>query len=71
MREWLKTSRTEKRLTQEEIAKRLGISESYYCMIEQGERQKKMDITLITGLADALSVSVDFIIQNESANATN
>lgn len=24
-----------------------------------------------TGLADALSVSVDFIIQNESANATN
>lgn len=71
MREWLKTSRTEKRLTQEEIAKRLGISESYYCMIEQGERQKKMDITLITGLADALSVSVDFIIQSESANATN
>src|SRR5699024_12696614 len=45
MREWLKTSRTEKRLTQEEIAKRLGISESYYCMIEQGERQRSEEHT--------------------------
>lgn len=68
MREWLRTSRIEKKLTQEEMSMQLGISESYYCMIERGERQKRMDITLIKGIAAALSVSIDFIIQSESAN---
>jgi transcriptional regulator with XRE-family HTH domain len=46
MREWLKTMRTEQGLTMKDLSKRLGISESYYCAIENGERQKRMDLML-------------------------
>ena len=66
MREWLKTLRTEKGLTMREMGTKLGISESYYCAIENGERQKKMDIVLIAGLSSALNVSVAKIVQYES-----
>lgn len=46
MREWLKTMRTEQGLTMKDLSKKLGISESYYCAIENGERQKRMDLML-------------------------
>ena len=39
MRDWLKNLRIEKKLTMKELASKLGISESYYCAIENGERQ--------------------------------
>ena len=41
MREWLKNSRKEKGITMSELASKLDISESYYCLIENGERQKR------------------------------
>ena len=66
MREWLKTLRTEKGFTMKEMGTKLGISESYYCAIENGERQKKMDIVLIAGISSALNVSVARIVQYES-----
>lgn len=54
MREWLKTLRKDNNLTAAEMADKLGISESYYSLIENGERQKKMDIVLVTRIAEAL-----------------
>lgn len=65
MREWLKDARTKKGLTMKDISSKLGISESYYCAIENGDRQKNMDITLVSGLSLALGISVSRIVKLE------
>jgi len=38
MREWLKSLRTNKNFTMSEVSKQAGISESYYSMIDSGNR---------------------------------
>ena len=65
MRTYLKKLRESKNLTQEEVAQQIGISQNYYCMIENGERQKKMDFPLILKLSKILEVSLEFIAQKE------
>ena len=67
MREWLKTLRENKQLTQQNVADMLGISKQYYQLIEAHERQKKMDITLMTKLSDIFGVSFNEIVQQEKA----
>lgn len=66
MREYLISLRTEKELTQKQIAKKLDISESYYNQIEKGERQKKMDITLLNRLSLALEIPITVLINYEN-----
>ncbi len=63
MREWLRDLRNQKGLTMKNMAEKLGISESYYCAIENGERQKKMDMLLASGLSAILEVPVSRIVQ--------
>ena len=46
MRNYLKELRKTQGFTQHEIADLIGISATYYCMIENGERQQKMDLPL-------------------------
>ena len=41
-----------------EMAKKLNISEGYYCLIENGKRQKRMDVTILTKVASILDVSL-------------
>lgn len=53
-----------------EISSKLGISESYYCAIEKGERQRRMDVTLVAGLSDALNVSMADIVQYEISDVS-
>ena len=65
MREWLKNLRSEKRMTMKDVGAKLGISESYYCAIENGERQKKMDMMVVSGLAAAFEVPVADIVRME------
>ncbi len=65
MREWLKTARESKGLTMKQLGEKLGISESYYCSIENGDRQKKMDIVLVSGLSSALDIPVAEIARIE------
>lgn len=65
MREWLKNARIERGLTMKELGMKLGISESYYCSIEAGTRQKNMDLSLVAALASALGISVADIVQFE------
>lgn len=65
MREWLKNARTEKNLTMKEIGTKLGISESYYCAIENGTRQRKMDYALVAALSAILELPIDTIAQHE------
>nr|DAO04654.1 MAG TPA: helix-turn-helix domain protein [Caudoviricetes sp.] len=67
MREWLKDLREEKQFTQQNVADMLGISKQYYQLIEAHERQKKMDITLMTKLSEIFDVSFNEIIEQEKA----
>lgn len=66
MREYLKQLRESKGYTLQNVAEQLGISKQYYQMIESGERQKKMDITLIRGLSSIFGVSLEKIVDEES-----
>lgn len=65
MRDWLKESRREKGYTMAQMAEKLGITESYYSLIEAGDRQKKMDVILAGKLAEALGISVQQIAEME------
>ncbi len=56
MREWLKQRRTEQHLTGAELAQKVGISESYYFLIESGKRQNPMTVNVIAGFAKALNI---------------
>jgi len=66
MREWLKNLRVEKGFTMKQLGDKLGISESYYCSIENGTRQRKMDVMLISGLSVALNTPISEIVRLES-----
>lgn len=70
MREWLSSLRNEQNLTIQDMAKKLNISAAYYSMIENGKRQQKMDITLISALSTALGISIEKIIEYETAITT-
>ena len=66
MRGYMKEIREISKKRQEDMARKLCISESYYNQIERGERQRKMDIDLIQKLAECLNVSIEYIIEEEN-----
>lgn len=68
MREYLVALRTKQNESQQDVASAVGISRQYYAMIEAGERQKKMDITLLTALSNHFNVPVYHIIEMEQAD---
>ena len=65
MRTWLKNQRIRNKFTQNEISKKLDISQNYYSSIENGERQKDLDLSLVVKLAEILGVSINYIIEEE------
>ena len=65
MREWLKTMRTEQGMTMKDLSRKLGISESYYCAIENGERQKRVDLMLCHQLSVIFGKPVSEISEAE------
>ena len=67
MRTWLKELRISRNMTQKEMAKKLGITEAYYALIENGQRQKKMDVTILAGIAKATGMSVGRVAVKELA----
>ena len=66
MRHYLKMLRQGKGLTQLETAKKLNVSESYYSMLENGERQKDMNLSLAEKLAEVFDVSLSQIVEEEA-----
>lgn len=62
MREWLRDLRNQQGYTMKAVAEKLGISESYYCAIENGERQKRMDMVLASGLSVIFGVPMAEIV---------
>lgn len=66
MRIWLKKLRAKKSLSQKEIGRQLNISESYYNLIENGERQKKMSLSILLRLSQILDTPIQTLIGLES-----
>lgn len=58
----LKDLRSEKRLTQDDIAKHFGIAKTTYASYEQGRREP--DYTLLANLAKFFDVSTDYLLGN-------
>ena len=65
MRDYLKNLRISKDFTQKEVAEGLDISESYYNLIENGERKKELSISFIIKLAGLFNVSITDLINQE------
>lgn len=57
-----------KGISQQNVAEEVGITRQYYQLIEAGERQQKMDITLIAKLSQVFGVPMNQIIDNEIQN---
>lgn len=69
MRKYLVELREKRNESQQSVADALGISRQYYSMIEGGERQKKMDIVLVTAIANHFSIAATEILRQEDALA--
>ena len=67
VREYLIEAREKAGLTQQDVANRIGISRQYYQMVETGERQKRMDLSIAGGLSVVLNIPIAEIVQRESA----
>ena len=65
MRDYLRKLREKKAMTQQQAADSIGITQQYYCMVETGERQQKMDLHLAKKLAKTFSVPIEYILENE------
>ena len=66
MRDWLKSLREQAELTQQQIADKLGITKQYYQMIEAGNRQQNMDLTLCSKLSELFGISLEEIAIKET-----
>ena len=65
MRNYLKSIRNEKKMTQQDVADKLNISHSYYSMIEKGERKQEMSISMLCKLSEVFDVSGSELIEAE------
>ena len=64
----LRERRKELRLTQAEVAAKLGISTSFYANIERGNRFVSLEV--LAGLAKALHVRIGSFFEEHKSNAT-
>lgn len=71
MRNYLARLREQRNESQQDVANSIGITRQYYALIEQGDRQKKMDITLLTALSKHFEVSLPELIKMEQGEPQN
>ena len=70
MRWWLVRIRENKGLSQYGVASRAGISQSYYALIETGQRGNPLNVNIAKQIATALSFDwTKFYIETETAQA--
>lgn len=65
MRNWLIEARKSKKITQQNVAKALKISQQMYSAIERGKRNKDLRLETIIKLAKFFKMSNSEIIKNE------
>lgn len=61
MRDWLKDARTGKGMTMKALGAELGVSESYYCAIENGSRKVELSLPMAKKLSEIFGITVDDI----------
>lgn len=66
MREWLKEERIKRGLKQKEMADKLDLSAEYYNYIENGQRQKNLDITLAAKISVIFCIPIQQIVEFEA-----
>jgi len=69
MRHWLRDARMNKGFSMKQMGEALDISESYYSLIENGERQKRMDITLVSKISAVTGLPIGEIAAYEQLSA--
>lgn len=65
MRAYLKKRREELRLSQKDVARAIGISQNYYCDIENSERQQDMKASILIKLSGVLRISASNMLNEE------
>ena len=65
-RQYLIDYRKENGIKAADMAERLGLSESYYSQIENGKRQKNMDIALVAVISKVTGIPLQEIVEHES-----
>lgn len=65
MREWLKNKRKDKGMTMKALGEELGVSESYYCAIENGSRKAELSLPMAQKIAAVFGITVDEISRLE------
>lgn len=58
--ESIKYCRTVRKLTQKDLAEKSGISKSYLCLLEQGEREAS--ISVLQSISEALCIPVAIVV---------
>ena len=71
MRQYLKKLRADKDVSQKTTADALGISQNYYCCIENGTKQKNIDLRILVKLSSFFDVSLEWLIEQENSLAEN
>ena len=66
MRTWLKELRRTSKMSQQNVADLLGITQQYYNLIESGERQSKMSIETAQKLAAIFNVPIEYVLEKET-----
>lgn len=67
MRTYLKVLRTSNCLSQFEVANRLGISQPYYCDIENGKRQLDLSFSYLNDMSKVFNIPVEEVIALENS----
>ena len=67
MRGWLKELRESKGMSNKAAADALGLSEAYYWRIENGERQKNLELELAKKICDVFGCELSYIEKHEIA----
>lgn len=65
MRKYLRKRREELALSQKDVAKKLGISQNYYCDIENLERQQDMKASILIKLSEILKIPASDMLAEE------
>ena len=64
-RQYLVDLRSQRNESQQDVADGIGVSRQYYSLIEDGSRQKRMDIALAGMLAAHFQAPIASIVQRE------
>lgn len=70
-RNYLRKLREDRGLSQFQMAEELEISQQYYSLIENGDRQQKMSVDLLVKLAAIFHVRLSELIEMERSEAEN